>query len=76
MRLALTRAGIWFFGSILITLFFTGGNLDEGSLLLGLLSCVGVGVLFGGLIFCITLYDAAKEDRELEHRERRRALWD
>jgi Ca2+/H+ antiporter len=74
MRLALTRAGIWFFTSILITVFFTNGSMYEGSLLINLLLYLGIGVLCGGLRFCATLYDVAMENRELELKERRKAL--
>lgn len=74
MRLAFIRAGTWFFASILIVLFFFGKYLEGKSTQAIILTLIGIGFLFGGLIFFITWYGCEKEERELGLRERRKAL--
>jgi len=65
---------MWFFGSILALVLLFGGKLDDESVPTILLFLGGIGLLCAGLIFFITWYDAAKEERELELKERRKAL--
>ena len=74
MKLAFVRGGLWFFASIIIVAFITGGNFEGASTQTILLFLGGVGFLGGGLGFFITLYDYMREERELELKSRRAAI--
>lgn len=74
MRLAFIRAGLWFFGAIIAVILLSGVALKDIPSQDTLLTFLLVGALSGGLIFFITWYDAAKEEKKLEMQERRRKI--
>lgn len=65
MKLAFIRAGLWFFATVITALVLA--DFDAGAVL----SALGIGALFAGLIFFITWYNIAKEDRRREEHEQR-----
>lgn len=51
MRLAYTKAGKWFFGTIIVLFLLTGGNLEDDFKLSYVLSYVVLGLIVGGFVF-------------------------
>lgn len=74
MKIAFIRAGFWFFGAIFAFIFLFGISVEEALTQDYLLTLLLVGILAAGLIFFMTWYDTAKEERELEMEERRRKM--
>lgn len=74
MKLAFIDAGRWFFGSIFFAIFLGGRAFEGESIQTILLALAVIGFLVGGFMFFTTWYDYAKKERELQTKERRKAL--
>ena len=74
MKLAAARGGLWFFGTILFILLFMNDLVKDKSLTEQIVILLFFGFIVGGVVFFWTWHQAAKEDRELELTERRKAL--
>lgn len=74
MKLALSRGGLWFFGTMIFVIVFGQENLKDESLLEVIGTVAFFGAIVGGAIFCYTWYEYEQQERELELKSRRKAL--
>ena len=73
MRLAASRAGLWFFGTIIFVFVIFGSYFKDTSTVETIVWLVFIGLVVAGAVFCKEWYDYEQEERKLKLAERRKA---
>lgn len=74
MKLALSRGGLWFFGTMIFITLFGWESFKDDSLLEVIGTVAFFGTIIGGAVFCYTWYEYEQQERELVLKSRRKAL--